>query len=128
MISSTPVTLRIAVILARWGSLHRPDGTVYDSGRPRRGDLVVECTHWRPDPDAIGTLLEHGDAPYNTDGTGAVREVWDIAPLNPHARMQVIACQPMQRWENADFRCVPSTIAQVLYPAIYAPVIAPPVK
>lgn len=76
---------------------------------PKPGDLVVETTGMgRPlDPQAIGWLVAHGDAPYGeddpTDGSVPMREVWDVLPLDPN----VVLPRGYQRWENATFRVVP---------------------
>lgn len=66
---------------------------------PEPGDLVIEITKFRYDPDAIGWLIGHGEAPYNEDGTGPVREIWDVVPLSG-AKGKT---KPYQRWENAQF-------------------------
>lgn len=73
---------------------------------PEPGDLVVEITGWlRPvDPDGIGWLVARGPAPMNEDGTGRVREVYDVLPLNPKALLQEWGGQ---RWENAVFSKLP---------------------
>lgn len=114
----TAAALRVAVTLARRLSLLDAIVTV-----PRPGDLVVECTHWWPDPDAIGWLLGHDEAPYHPgdpdDGSVPMREVWDIRPVNPAAALQTFGSGPVdayqaQRWENADFRVVPHQLADVL--------------
>lgn len=99
--------LRLAVSLAR---------TRLDNA-PQPGDLVVEDS-WMgsPDPDAIGWLIGHGEAPYGVDdpldGSVPMREVWDVAPLNPAAKTQYVADdgRAYQRWENARFRKVPEHV------------------
>lgn len=87
---------------------------------PQPGDLVVENSLWKIDPDGIGWLMFHGDAPYNEDGTGEQREVWDVVPLSwgygvkPNPKQ---ALQGFQRWENAEFVALPpklKTIADAL--------------
>lgn len=79
---------------------------------PQPGDLVVEITKRPDDPDAIGYLEYHGDAPYGPDdpmdGSVPMREVWDIYPLNPEAKLQTIGGERVQRWENAQFVTVPA--------------------
>lgn len=78
---------------------------------PVPGDLVVETSSLQirnPDPDAIGWLIAHGEAPYNEDGTGPTREVWDILPLSGRTQKD----WGYQRWENADFRKVPYPLLQ----------------
>lgn len=100
--------LKLIVELARTASL-------FDKGYsqdPKPGDLVVEVTTFRDrDPDAIGWLVGHGDAPYNVDdpddGSVPMREVWDIVPLCSEA---VLNDRGEQRWENATFRAINPTI------------------
>lgn len=82
---------------------------------PQAGDLVVatlECP--RPngvfDPNAIGYLVGHGDAPLNRDGTGPVREVWDVRALSDRTHGGMLCL----RWENVDFAVVsPRMVALV---------------
>lgn len=86
---------------------------------PKPGDLVVETTMGRrADPDAIGWLEWHGDAPYGADdpldGSVPMREVWDIIPLNPEATLRAIDGVWVQRWENAEFQALPKWIADEL--------------
>jgi hypothetical protein len=99
--------LRLTVELAR--KLVLCAGQYNDDPQP--GDLVVEITKRPDDPDAIGYLEYHGDAPYApgdpTDGSVPMREVWDIRPLNPEARTQIIGGERVQRWENAEFVSLP---------------------
>lgn len=104
--------LRLAVALAR-APLDRDHV-------PEPGDLVVECSWFTngPDPDAIGWLVAHGDAPYGVDdpldGSVPMREIWDVAPLNPSAKVQYTDTdgRGYQRWENARFCKVPDHIVQ----------------
>jgi hypothetical protein len=99
----------LLVVLARRAVFDR---TIADNpfAEPEPGDLVVEMTGWRrpADPDAIGWLLGHDDAPYGEgdplDGSVPMREVWDVIPLNPEAKLQEFGGRRYQRWENADFR------------------------
>lgn len=106
----TSVALRLAIALAR-GGLDR-------STPPVPGDLVVEVTRFDTDPDAIGWLVGHDDAPYNADdpldGSVPMREVWDIRPLNPDAKLQTIGGEQVQRWENAEFVKVRAAARRVL--------------
>lgn len=86
---------------------------------PQPGDLVVERTGFRKaDPDAIGWLIGHDDAPYGEDdpldGSVPMREVWDVLPLNPAAKLQTIGGYQCQRWENAQFVKVPDWIVESL--------------
>lgn len=76
---------------------------------PQPGDLVMDPSALRNDMDAIGWLVAHGDAPYNVDGSGPVREVWDIEPLSgAHHRLG----RP-QRWENAEFFSLPPDLVEL---------------
>lgn len=99
--------LRLTVELARKLALRA--GRMNDNPQP--GDLVVEMTKRPADPDAIGYLEYHGQAPYApgdpADGSAPMREVWDIFPLNPDAELQPIGDVQVQRWENAQFVVVP---------------------
>jgi hypothetical protein len=88
--------LRLTVELARKLAL-----TGRGNNNPQPGDLVVEMTKFPDDPDAIGYLVGHGD------GSVPMREVWDIRPLNPEARTQIIGGERVQRWENAEFVALP---------------------
>lgn len=98
------MVLSLAVLAARTATARRGDG-----GEPEPGDLVVEVTRLasRVDPDAIGYLVGHDDAPYSegdpTDGSVPMREVWDIRPLSGRHRKG----RGWQRWEDAEFRAVP---------------------
>lgn len=86
----------------------------WDRTDPQPGDLVFETTHiGRPfDPDAIGWLIGHDEAPYNEDdpldGSVPMRVVWDVLPLRglpiEHRK------RGYMRWENADFKRVPDKI------------------
>jgi hypothetical protein len=81
---------------------------------PLDGDLVVEISWLRePDPDAIGWLIGHDQAPYFSDapldGSVPMREVWDVLPLNPGAKLRTIDGQQLQRWENARFVGLPES-------------------
>lgn len=102
---TTDDALRLAVVLGR--------RAVAGQGwpEPNPGDLVVEVTQMRVDPDAIGYLIAHDHAPYGADdpldGSVPMREVWDIRPLNPDAKLQPIAGERLQRWENAQFVALP---------------------
>jgi hypothetical protein len=82
---------------------------------PKPGDLVVEVTGFlaRPDPDAVGWLVGHDDAPYNEDGTGPMREVWDIRPLRGFTTDQERA-RGYQRWENARFVKLPDRFSHLV--------------
>lgn len=105
----TDTALRMLVAAARRAA-------VAESVGPEPGDLVVEITRFDTDPDAIGWLIGHDDAPYNADdpldGSVPMREVWDIRPLNPAAKLQTIGEEQVQRWENATFLRVPPHIAR----------------
>lgn len=95
--------LKLAVVFGR---------TVVDfNTEPRRGELVVEVTRRDIDPDAIGYLVGHADAPWNRDdpldGSVPMREVYDILPLNPEAILDEYGTQ---RWENAMFKPVPAYV------------------
>lgn len=91
--------LQLAVVLGRTSL--QPD--------PQPGALVVETSSGlfrsRVDPDAIGWLVGHGPAPYSHDGTGPQRDVWDVTPLTGAKGAHT---DLYQRWENAEFRVVPS--------------------
>lgn len=75
---------------------------------PQPGDLVIDPAMIARDEDAIGWLVAHGDAPYNEDGTGEMREVWDVIPL---ARGR--SGKPL-RWENAEFFALPDSLARLV--------------
>lgn len=76
---------------------------------PRPGQLVVDPSMIRRgEDDAVGWLVAHGDAPYNKDGTGELREIWDVIPL-AHGRDG----KPL-RWENAEFYALPDSLAALL--------------
>lgn len=99
--------------------------------RPLSGDLVVAVegcprADGKLDPDAIGWLAAHGKAPLNYDGTGPLREVWDVMPLSGrHARMVrhglFVDGKPCQRWENVTFARVPSRIHALVEAMLRAP-------
>lgn len=101
------IDLRTALQLAVGLSRYRPDL----AQEPEPGDLVIETTWLRrqPDPDAIGWLVAHGEAPYAEDGTGPTREVWDITPLSGAVGVGS-AGELYQRWENASFVKVPDRL------------------
>jgi hypothetical protein len=73
---------------------------------PVVGDYVVEITNRRSDPDAIGRLFYHGQAPFHEppqlddDGDIAEREVWDVRTLSGRVGNGV---DGTYRWENALF-------------------------
>lgn len=77
---------------------------------PQPGELVVEPSmlRRRNDPDAVGWLVAHGDAPYNEDGTGAMREIWDVIPLERGRDGKPL------RWENAEFFALPDAFAALV--------------
>lgn len=110
---STDTLLKLCIALVRFPHEHDWDG-------PVPGDLVVEVTSLRrePDPDAIGILVGHDEAAYSEDGTGPKREVWDVLPLRglsaKHRERGYL------RWENAEFRKVPSEIV-VRVPGLLEP-------
>jgi hypothetical protein len=99
------VSTRAAVLAPHLTALAREENV-----EPQPGDLVVETSSAQvhPDPDAIGWLVDHGDAPYKEDGTGPRREVWDILPLSGRTQKD----WGYQRWENADFRRVPKPMVE----------------
>lgn len=99
---ASDTVLKLAVHAARRLSLNERE--------PQPGDLVVETTLFRLDPDAIGWLVDHGEAAYAEDGTGPTREVWDIAPLSGRHQEG----RTWQRWENADFRPVPEVVRKAM--------------
>lgn len=102
MTTVSDAILRLLVAFAR----ETADYTMAD---PEPGDLIIEVTGFRRpvDPDAIGWLIAHDQAPYNEDdpldGSVPMREVWDVRPLNPNAKLQTIGGEQFQRWENAQF-------------------------
>lgn len=102
------VLLKLLVRLARYA---------VEQDQPVSGDLVVEVSMFRHDPDAIGWLIGHDQAPYEegepTDGSVPMREVWDIIPLRGLSTEQEQR-QGYQRWENAEFRKLPATAADVV--------------
>jgi hypothetical protein len=105
--------LRLLVVAARAAALapHLTPMAREEDIPPEPGDLVVETSSAQvrhPDPDAIGWLVGHGDAPYSEDGTGPKREVWDILPLSGRTQKD----WGFQRWENADFRRVPKPLVE----------------
>jgi hypothetical protein len=119
--------LRLLVVMARDASLSWLRATAIAGGSidPSPGDLVVEVSHRgrHLDPDAIGWLIDHGQAAYREDGTGPTREVWDILPLSGRGQTRypepgavegapsAVAIDEMtQRWENAEFRRVPKPL------------------
>lgn len=77
-----------------------------DVRQARPGDLVFDPGAIHVSANAIGWLVDHGDAAVNDDGSGEVREVWDIWPLSgstgPGGR-------PL-RWENAEFVALPESV------------------
>jgi hypothetical protein len=77
---------------------------------PKVGELVIETTIEVLDLDSLGYLVGHDQAPFGVDdpldGTVPMRGVWDIKPLNPDARVQTIAGEKVQRWENAIFHAL----------------------
>jgi hypothetical protein len=110
----TDAELRFVVRLAI--NLHQP----LLRTSPNPGDLVVEVTRMRMDPDAIGWLIAHGQAPWFAgtkvadgilDGVGPMREVWDIEPLS--GRGPLHGPWRPQRWENAQFMALPDAIAEL---------------
>src|SRR5690348_10321593 len=76
---------------------------------PQIGDVVLEVTGFRTDLDSIGRLVAHGDAPLNADGTGLVREVWDIIAFSGANN----AFTGRLRWENAEFVALPDDLAEL---------------
>ena len=76
---------------------------------PKVGDVVLEVTGWGTDVDSIGVLLAHGDAPLHVDGTGPVREVWDIIAFSGAHN----AFTGTLRWENAEFVALPDDLAEL---------------
>ena len=105
--------LRLLVVAARAAALapHLTAMAREEDIEPQPGDLVVEASSLQvrnPDPDAIGWLVAHGEAPYSEDGTGQKREVWDILPLSGRTQKD----WGFQRWENADFRRVPKPLCE----------------
>jgi hypothetical protein len=105
--------LRLLVVATRAAALapHLTPAAREEDIEPEPGDLVVEASSLQirdPDPDAIGWLVGHGDAPYSEDGAGPMREVWDILPLSGRTQKD----WGYQRWENADFRRVPKPLVE----------------
>jgi len=104
--------LRLLVVAARAAALdpHLTALAREEGIEPQTGDLVVEVSHQTRDidPDAIGWLVGHDEAPLNEDGTGPLREVWDILPLSGRTQKD----WGYQRWENAEFRKVPEPLRQ----------------
>ena len=92
----------LAVVLAR--------AFMKSSPLPAPGDLVVEVTKFTIDPDAIGWLVEHGDAAFLEDNTGPKREVWDIVPLR--GLSGECKAKGFQRWENAEFMVIPDGLVK----------------
>lgn len=84
---------------------------------PQPGDLVVQTTGFGPsDPDGIGWLDYHGEAPYSplanlNDPNVDTREVWDVVPLSG---ARGLGGERWQRWENADFKKVPDSLVKRL--------------
>jgi hypothetical protein len=122
-------TLRSMVWLAR-----RRYGSQFSEPAP--GDLVVEATGRRVDPDAIGILDDHGTAPYATgcacgrlfDGSegshdGDMRDQFASAvrcgscgathPARLVADVRPLSGKGTQRWENARFVAVPRSFTAV---------------
>ena len=64
----------------------------------RPGDLVVEMTSFRRDPDGIGILVAHG---YDKRGD----EIWSVQPL----RLSPVR---IHHWHNAEFRPLPPGVLQ----------------
>lgn len=110
--SLSDAVLRALVVLARNSTPGRVD---FD---PKPGALVVEITKRTVDPDAIGWLVGHDDAPYHEDdpldGSVPMREVWDIRPLS--GRLQ--PGRDYQRWENAQFVGLPERVADLVREAL----------
>jgi hypothetical protein len=104
--------LKAMVILARNSTPGRVD---FD---PQPGDLVVEITKRPIDPDAIGWLVGHDDAPYHEDdpldGSVPMREVWDVRPLSGRHQPG----RDYQRWENAQFVGLPADVTDLIRKAI----------
>lgn len=71
---------------------------------PTVGALVVEVTALCC-PESIGYLVAHGEAPLNADGTGPMREVWDVRPVGEERSM---------RWENAEFLPLPPRFEELV--------------
>ena len=108
-------SLRLSAV----GVMKQPD--------PQPGDLVVELSHRSAsgfhDPDAIGWLIGHDDAPYGEgdplDGSAPMREVWDIVPLSGRG---VEHPTGVHRWENASFAVVPHELWERQLPQLAAAV------
>lgn len=103
----TDEVLSHLVAVARETAVHHVD--------PEPGDLIVAtlgCPRpgGRLDPDAIGYLVYHGQAPLHADGTGECREVWDVRALSGSAQRDR-ACL---RWENVDFAPVSGRVVWLI--------------
>lgn len=105
---------KVLVLLARQAT---PGRVSFD---PQPGDLVVEITKRGIDPDAIGWLVGHDDAPYHEDdpldGSVPMREVWDVRPLSGRTQEG----KDYQRWENAQFVALSPAIAELVREALDA--------
>lgn len=77
----------------------------------RPGDLVIEVSKFDTDPDSIGWLVAHGQAPYERDAPigSPTREVWDVVPLSGITT----DAGPSTRWENAEFVALPESVAEL---------------
>lgn len=65
-------------------------GGGFESLKPRVGDLVVEASSFRVDPDGLGILLGHG---YDEDD----RETFSVQPLRLEPAPWI------HHWRNAEF-------------------------
>jgi hypothetical protein len=107
-IDASERALRLIVALARRVAI-----TTRNPEPPKPGELVIEVTAFRADPNAIGVLVGHDVAPYHpgdpTDGTVPMREVWDIIPLSGEVNPET----GFARWENAEFVALPESVQRI---------------
>ena len=79
---------------------------------PQLGDLVIDPLAITFNPEAIGWLVAHDEAPYNEDGSGETREVWHVVPLSGPVQTARYG-DGAHRWENATFYALPDRLAEL---------------
>lgn len=97
----TDPELRFVVALARQVVMHR--GRFGDI--PKAGDLVVEVTGMRVDPDAIGWMVACGDA-----RSSDLVPWYSIKPLSGRGDGD----SETRRWVNCQFVAIPDFISKLI--------------
>lgn len=109
--------LRAIVAIARDGVFAATAAGV-PAIEPLPGDLVVRADGFHDsDPDAIGWLVAHGNAPYYANGDGPIRDSWDVKALSGRVHGGML----WLRWQDATFARVPSRVHALVEALLRSP-------